>query len=176
MHGSATSAWPTEMPESMRSENNALRQAALLDRRLHRAADQLRGAGWPDGALATTGQPAASAEAVSPPATEKARGKFEAPKTATGPTAIWRRRRSGPRQGLALGLSRVDPGLQEAAVAHHAGEHLELADVRPRSPSRRARGRPLSAMQRTISSSPIATMASATASRKRARSSREVSR
>ena len=34
----------------------------------------------------------------------------------------------GARQGLALGLRRVDPGLQETAVAHHAGEHLELAD------------------------------------------------
>ena len=32
----------------------------------------------------------ANAEAVSPPATENARGKLLAPKTATGPSAIWR--------------------------------------------------------------------------------------
>lgn len=41
-------------------------------------------AGWP---FTTTGQPAARAAAVSPPATEKASGKFEAPNTATGPIA-----------------------------------------------------------------------------------------
>src|SRR5581483_4529124 len=37
-------------------------------------------------ALTITGHPAASAEAVSPPATENARGKLLAPNTATGPT------------------------------------------------------------------------------------------
>jgi hypothetical protein len=41
--------------------------------------------GWAECPLTTTGQPAASAAAVSPPAVEKASGKFEAPKTATGP-------------------------------------------------------------------------------------------
>ena len=39
--------------------------------------------------------PAASAEAVSPPATENASGKLLAPNTTTGPSAILRRRRSG---------------------------------------------------------------------------------
>ena len=39
-------------------------------------------------ALTITGQPAARADAVSPPATEKARGKLLAPNTATGPRAI----------------------------------------------------------------------------------------
>src|SRR5699024_12695284 len=43
-------------------------------------------------ALKTTGQPAASADAVSPPAVENASGKLLAPKTATGPSGIrrWR--------------------------------------------------------------------------------------
>ena len=41
--------------------------------------------GWAEWPLTTTGHPAASADAVSPPAVEKASGKFEAPKTATGP-------------------------------------------------------------------------------------------
>src|SRR5690625_7483932 len=36
-------------------------------------------------AFTITGQPAASAEAVSPPAVENARGKLLAPKTTTGP-------------------------------------------------------------------------------------------
>lgn len=39
-------------------------------------------------AFAITGQPAASADAVSPPATENASGKLLAPNTATGPTPI----------------------------------------------------------------------------------------
>ncbi len=41
--------------------------------------------GCPSWALTTTGHPAASAEAVSPPATENANGKLDAAKTATGP-------------------------------------------------------------------------------------------
>ena len=47
---------------------------------------------WP---LTITGQPAASAAAVSPPAVEKASGKLEAPNTATGPIGRWIIMRSG---------------------------------------------------------------------------------
>ena len=50
--------------------------------------------GWALCALKTTGQPAARAEAVSPPAVEKASGKLLAPNTATGPSGIWRWRMS----------------------------------------------------------------------------------
>ncbi len=50
-----------------------------------------------------TGHPAASAEAVSPPATENANGKFEALNTATGPSGRNRRRRSG-RGGVVDGF------------------------------------------------------------------------
>jgi hypothetical protein len=46
-------------------------------------------------ALSTTGQPAAMADAVSPPRTEKANGKLLDPKTATGPSGLRIRRRSG---------------------------------------------------------------------------------
>ncbi len=57
---------------------------------------------WP---LTTTGQPAASAAAVSPPAVEKASGKFEAPNTATGPigrsTSLMSGRGAGLRSGSA---------------------------------------------------------------------------
>jgi len=47
-------------------------------------------------AFNTTGQPAASPDAVSPPGTEKAKGKLLEPKTAIGPTGNSIRRRSGP--------------------------------------------------------------------------------
>ncbi len=53
--------------------------------------------------MTTTGQPAASAEAVSPPATENANGKLLAANTATGPMARSTRRRSG-RGGTVSGL------------------------------------------------------------------------
>ncbi len=52
-------------------------------------------AGCEPWAFTTTGQPAASAAAVSPPGTEKARGKLLAPNTATGPSGTSIRRRSG---------------------------------------------------------------------------------
>ena len=50
-----------------------------------------------------TGQPAASAEAVSPPATEKAKGKLLAPNTATGPIATFLNLRSGLGRGCLSG-------------------------------------------------------------------------
>jgi hypothetical protein len=67
-------------------------------------------------AFATTGQPAASADAVSPPATPNASGKFEAPNTATGPTGTSVRRRSG-RGGL-VGVGVVDDDAELRAFAH----------------------------------------------------------
>jgi hypothetical protein len=59
--------------------------------------------GWALCALTMTGQPAASAEAVSPPATEKASGKLLAPNTATGPSGIWRWRKSARGSGWRAG-------------------------------------------------------------------------
>ena len=51
----------------------------------------------------TTGQPAASADAVSPPAVENASGKLLAPNTATGPIGTSMRRTSGRGIGTASG-------------------------------------------------------------------------
>lgn len=47
-----------------------------------------------------TGQPAANAEALSPPATENAKGKLEAPNT--GPKGILRNLKSGRGVGRAI--------------------------------------------------------------------------
>ena len=58
--------------------------------------------GWSGWALTTTGQPAASALAVSPPGTLNANGKLEAAKTATAPSGTFQRRSSG-RGGTAAG-------------------------------------------------------------------------
>src|SRR5580658_7180643 len=66
--------------------------------------------GCPSCAFTTTGQPAASAEAVSPPATENANGKFDAANTATGPTGLFIRRRSGTTPSAAVNAeSRYPP-------------------------------------------------------------------
>src|SRR5688572_12149678 len=54
-------------------------------------------------ALNTTGQPAASALTVSPPAVENAKGKLLAPNTATGPNGTCICRRSGLGAGTLSG-------------------------------------------------------------------------
>ncbi len=123
-----------------------------------------------------TGQPAASAAAVSPPATEKASGKLLAPKIATGPTGILRRRRSG-RRGVRSGCAVSTRSPSQLALPHdRAANNRSWPIVRVRSPSSRPRGRPHSDIARTISSSPMSATLSAIVSRKRARSSTLVSR
>jgi hypothetical protein len=64
-------------------------------------------------ALTITGLPAASAEAVSPPATEKASGKLLAAKTATGPSGRSTERRSA----LGIGVRSGSAGSMRA-MAH----------------------------------------------------------
>ena len=78
-------------------------------------------------ALTTTGQPAASADAVSPPATENASGKLLAPNTATGPSGTARWRMSGRGNGRSVGLGGVDAGAVPAALAQHRGEQPQLS-------------------------------------------------
>ena len=77
--------------------------------------------------MTITGQPAASALAVSPPAVEKASGKLLAPNTATGPMGTSMRRTSGRGIGLASGSARVDDRLDVVAGVDDGGEGLELA-------------------------------------------------
>lgn len=56
-----------------------------------------------------TGQPAARADAVSPPATEKASGKLLAEKTATGPRGTLQRRTVRPPSAWSIMASRKEP-------------------------------------------------------------------
>ena len=77
--------------------------------------------GWPECALTTTGQPAARALAVSPPATLNASGKLLAENTPTTPTGTSMRRRSGRGAGIAVGsgwsmmISRYAPSASTSA-------------------------------------------------------------
>src|SRR5919199_1698606 len=126
------------------------------------------GAGW---AFTMTGWPAASAEAVSPPATEKARGKLLAPKTTTVPMGISIRRRSGFGMGFLSGSARSMVASTQDPSPTRSANMRSCATVRARSPVSLWAGRPVSAEARSISSSPRATISSATASRNSAVSS-----
>lgn len=85
---------------------------------------------WPVWALNTTGQPAASAAAVSPPAVENASGKLLAPNTATGPT-LPRLAQIGARQRLPIRQRRIDTGSQTVAAPQYAGKQPHLAAGAP---------------------------------------------
>ena len=132
--------------------------------------------GWPLCALTITGLPVASADAVSPPATENARGKLLEPKTTTGPSGTSIRRRSGLGTGWRLGAAwSIRASTQEPSRATWANS-LSWFTVRARSPVSRARGRPVSRCARVSSSSPSATISSAMRSSRAARCSPVVCR
>ena len=78
-------------------------------------------------ALTTTGHPAASADAVSVPATENASGKLLALKTATGPIGIEHAPDVRPRR-LQVGIGPIDAGVDPRPVARQVGEQPQLLD------------------------------------------------
>src|SRR5580658_1468100 len=120
--------------------------------------------GCPSCALTTTGQPAASAEAVSPPATEKANGKLDAANTATGPAGRVTRRTSGttPTAGLTT-ASAYPPSRSTCANSR------SCPVVRATSPISRSPPSAVSVSARTESSPARSSRASATASSASAR-------
>ena len=174
--GCSTKAEPTSRPEPYINENTPAGMpvffaAAVIARPTSSAVP-----GCAECAFTITGQPAARAEAVSPPATENANGKLEAPNTATGPNGMYCRRRSlrgrGVRSGIAgsMRTSRYLPARTTPANKRN------WPMVRPRSPSIRACGRPDSAIARCTKVSPRARISSAMVSRKVARASGVVAR
>ncbi|MNL32951.1 hypothetical protein D3C87_1548350 [compost metagenome] len=144
MAGCATSASPMVRPAPISRENTPsgmpVRCAAFCTAR-PTSSDVPRCALC---ALTITGAPAASADAVSPPATENARGKLLAPNTATGPsgTFAWRKsaRGSGWRSGCALSTMAPRKWPSRTTCANRRSWPM----VRPRSPVSRATGKPLS--------------------------------
>ncbi len=116
-------------------------------------------------ALTTTGFPAASAEAVSPPQAPNANGKFPAPNTTTGPSGRSTRRTSGFgnrwrfESAVSITASTHEPSRTNAANI------CNCPVVRARSPVNRASGNPVSARPRVIKSGPSATISSAIFSR-----------
>ena len=150
----ATRAEPSSMPESKTIEkvpSGILHSATAAWMALATISAVPAWAAW---ARTMTGHPAARALAVSPPATEKARGKWEAQNTATGPRGRRIDRRSGlgmgERSGFAISMraSTHDPSSMRSA------NMLSCPTVRPRSPSQRASGSPDSAIMRGVISGP----------------------
>ena len=92
--GCSTSATPTATSPATWWKHAAGRPARSTARAIASAAIAavVGCAGW---ALTTTGQAAASADAVSPPGVAKAKGKFDTPNTTTGPIGHIMRRRPG---------------------------------------------------------------------------------
>src|SRR5689334_16962790 len=120
--------------------------------------------GWASCALTTTGHPAASADAMSPPTTENAKGKFDAANTATGPIGRLIRRRSGvtPAAGVTA-VSRYPPSRTTAANSR------SCPVARATSPVSRSPPSAVSVSAIAASSPFLASRASATASSASAR-------
>ncbi|MCY1232252.1 hypothetical protein D9M72_447330 [compost metagenome] len=175
MRGSATRPWPTSRPASNSSEKVPSGRSSSATACWTARPTSSEVPGCAECALTTTGQPAASAEAVSPPATEKASGKLLAPNTATGPMAMRCMRRSG-RGGVRSGSAASKVASCQRPARSTVANRRNWPAVRPRSPCRRATGRPLSWCARSISVSPSASMPAAIASRKAARCPDEVLR
>ena len=167
--GCVTSAWPTagDGPWTIEKTPSGMPVARAAASTARAASSDVPGcAGC---AFTTTGQPAASAETVSPPATEKARGKFDAPKTATGPSGTSIRRRSGFASGLRSGCARSRRASTHEPSSTRSAKRRAWFAVRARSPSSRGRGRAVSEPALSRSASPRPTSCSAIARRKAAR-------
>jgi hypothetical protein len=129
---------------------------------------------WPTNALVPgcalcaftiTGFPPASAEAVSPPAVEKASGKLLAAKTTTGPIGTNIRRMSGFGIGLRSGCAvSIEASNQDPSRSKSANIFNWLT-VLPRSPIILASGNPVSRQQRSIKSYSIFSISAAISSR-----------
>ena len=175
MAGLVAKAWPMVRPSPCSSENTPSGKLQVATAAWIALPTSSEVPGWAPWALTITGQPAASADAVSPPPTENASGKLLAPNTTTGPRPILRKRRSG-RGGVRSGSaeSRVAPAQRPSRTT--LANRRSWPTVRPRSPSRRACGRPDSRIARSISAGPRSRMFWAICSRKAARCSGDVSR
>ncbi len=169
--GWRTSDWPSVAPPPCNIENTPAGTPVFFAASLMAPATSSPVPGCARCAFTTTGQPTASAEAVSPPAVEKASGKLLEPNTTTGPSGNSMRRRSGRGAGCRSGSAvSMRASTQEPSRTTCANSR-SCPQVRPRSPVMRATGRPVSATARWISTSPSASMLAAICSRKPARTS-----
>ncbi len=100
--------------------------------------------GWLGCAFTTTGLPAASADAVSPPATENASGKLLAANTTTGPRGTSFFLRSCLGAGVRSGWARSMLASTQEPSRNSSANILICPIVLPLSPITRAAGSPVS--------------------------------
>ena len=145
MAGCSTMAIPTAVVRPCTRENVPASIPQASTARLMASPTSCDVPGCAGCALTTTGQPAASADAISPPATEKASGKLLAPKTPTGPNGRSICRRSGRGSGCRSGRAvSIRASTQEPSRRYSANKR-SCPVVRPRSPVSRGKGSPDSA-------------------------------
>src|SRR5581483_7658077 len=120
-------------------------------------------------AFTTTGHPEASAEAVSPPATENASGKLLAQKIATGPSGNSIDRTSGFGNGWREGSAVSTRASTHQPSSTIAAKKRNCVAVRPRSIRTRASGKADSAITRVARLSPNASRLAAICRRNAAR-------
>ena len=167
--GADASAWPRSAAAPCSTWNQAAGAPTRSTAALTAAPVTALVAGCPGCALSTTGQPAAKADAVSPPAVLNANGKFEAANTATGPIGVATRRwsgRGGAASGRAVSMtaSASRPSLRAAAKAR------SCPTVRATSPRNRSGARPVSRPATSTRSAVTASSSPATASSRSASS------
>ena len=133
-----TSATPMAVPLPCRREKQPAGRPTLASaaRTARPSISQVPGcAGW---ALTTTGQPAASAQIVSVPTTEMAKGKLLAPKTTMGPMGSITRRTSGLGRGWRSGMAWSILASAHEPSRIRLAKSLHCPTARPRSPVQRA--------------------------------------
>src|SRR5690606_33350065 len=110
--------------------------------------------GWEGCPFTTTGQPLAKADAVSPPATEKASGKLLAPKTPTAPNGFCIYLISALGNGCLSGNAGSILASTQEPSRRTVANNFNCPMVLPRSPVILPIGKPDSAEQYVINSSP----------------------
>ena len=169
MRGCATSAVPSSYPLSKIREKTPSGISHVFAALIIALPINSLVPGWAGCAFTITGQPAAKADAVSPPATEKASGKLLAPNIAVGPNGICRMRKSARGIGSRSGKAGSILAPIQSPARTTLAKSLSCPMVRPRSPLIRPSGSPLSAIARVTNVSPSANISSAIVSRNTAR-------
>src|SRR5690606_13685136 len=105
--------------------------------------------GWEGCPFTTTGQPLAKADAVSPPATENAKGKLLAPNTPTAPKGFCIYRISDLGIGSLSGKAESILASTQEPSRKTEANNFNCVTVLARSPMILPAGRPVSAEQRS---------------------------
>ena len=142
--GCRTSRTPTSWPLPWTMPTSPAGRPCSLSTCCTRANTRAESSRWPVWALTTTEQPAASADAVSPPSTEKANGKLLAENIATGPSGTCWRTIAGWPAGGGPGIAGSFTWANGTPRSAMSAKRRNWNVVRSSSPFSRARPSPVS--------------------------------